>query len=114
MPKRVKVEREPVTHDELISLYNEYKRVEHGPRKIAEACKNRLEGKFKLAIDEARTMGVLALTILTDLRKLKDPESEESVCPAILTTHLGNTIAQFAAIEKKEMLKIRRATPIEA
>ena len=102
MPRK-KTDREIVTHDELIRLYKECKQMKCGPPNIANACKCRLESKFKTAIAEARGMGVLTLTLLIDLRDLRDPssESKELICPSSIWGYLDRTIEHYVAIEKK-------------
>jgi hypothetical protein len=60
-------------------------------------------------------MGVLTVDLLTDLRKLVDPESGELVCPATLHTHLDHSIAHFMALErKKEVRAPQQAAEAEA
>jgi hypothetical protein len=106
---RTKINREIVTHDELINLFRECK-TNRGASEIANACRNRLECKFKTAIAEARTMGVLTVDLLVDLRDLVDPESGESVCPRKLQTHLAHSITHFTAVEKKKKISIPQQT----
>ena len=88
-------DRDPVTHEDLIDLFRAHCRTNDN------ASRNRLECKFKTAIKEGRSMGVLAVDILTDLKNLVDPETGASVCPSSLTTHLNNTIAHLTAVEAK-------------
>jgi hypothetical protein len=104
---REKSDRDPVTHEDLITLLRAHRLTNNN------ASQNRLECKFRTAIKEARGMGVLALDILTDLKNLVDPETGESVCPASLNSHLSNTIAHLAAVDAKECRRsIHR--PVEA
>jgi hypothetical protein len=109
-----KTDREIVTHDELVKLYRECKQAKCGPSNLVNACKCRLESKFKTAIAEARSMGVLTLDLLIDLRKLVDPESNESICPTTLQKHLDRSIAHFMAVERKQLRPRQRATEAEA
>jgi hypothetical protein len=88
-------DRDPVTHEDLIDLFRAYLKANDN------ASRNRLECKFKTAINEGRKMGVLAIDILTDLKNLTDPETGASVCPPTLTSHLSNTIAHLTAVEAK-------------
>jgi len=112
---RTKSDREIITHDDLIDLFRECKRTNCGVPKIANACRNRLECKFKAAIAEARAMGVLAVDLLVGLRELVDPESGEAICPPTLHTHLKHTIAQFMAIERQRESRVpQQATEVEA
>jgi hypothetical protein len=103
---RAKSDREIVTHDELINLFRECKRMKCGAPETTNACRNRLECKFRTAIAEARTMGVLTVDLLIDLRNLVDPESGESICPRTLDTHLEHSIAHFMAIERKKEARV--------
>jgi tryptophan synthase alpha subunit len=116
MPKG-KSDREIVTHDELIKLFREYKQAKCSSPSLANACKCRLESKFKTAIAEAQTMGVLAVDLLIDLRELTDPESEEKeiVCPPTLRAYLNHSIAYSTAVEKKKEIRgSQRAAEVEA
>ena len=102
------VEREPVTHDDLITLSRVHQHTH------ANADRNRLECKFRIAIKEARSMGVLAVDILTDLNTLIDPDTGERVCPPSLEKNLKGTILQLAAVEaKKDKQRSSRQTPTE-
>ena len=78
------IEREPVTHDDLITLSRVHQHTH------ANADRNRLECKFRIAIKEARSMGVLAVDILTDLNTLIDPDTGERVCPPSLREPEGH------------------------
>ena len=107
MPK-AKSDCEIVTHDELIELFRECKRARFGAPEAANACRNRLECKFKAAITEAQTMGVLTVDLLFDLQRLVDPRSGESIFPPTLEMQLEHTIAHFKAIEKKRERRVSR------
>jgi hypothetical protein len=98
-----KSDRNPVTQDELVALFIAH--CQASPDE-ANAQRNKLECKFKTAVKEARTMGVLTLDILNDLKTLTaaNPRTgnKETVCPPSLTRHLDNTIAHYHAIAAKE------------
>jgi len=90
-----------ITHDELIALAREYRQARDISPEQQNALLNRWECKFKNAIGQARTMGILAVDLLKDLRDLTDPSSGENICPFILQRHLNKMIAHLTAAEPK-------------
>jgi predicted nucleic acid-binding Zn ribbon protein len=92
-----------ITHEQLIALAREYRQARDVSPEQQNAFRNRWECKFNEAIRQARLMGVLAVDILTDLQKLTDPDSGESICPLALQKYLANMIAHQTAVEAKSL-----------